>query len=108
MPLDLPFDVEEVTYQSCIGRQSGGFINGIYTSGTVRGKAQLACVPLFNLTGNAAPMPTRLILSNGDLVSAIAPTRNRTTTETDLYAIGGSTLFRWGADEQVDNNSLGK
>jgi len=64
LPLDLPFDVEEGTYQSCIGRPSGGFIDGIYTSGTVRGKAQFAYLPLFNLAGNAAPMPTRLLLPN--------------------------------------------
>jgi len=63
---------------------------------------------LFNLAGNAAPMPTRLLLPNGDLASPIALARNKTTTETDLYAIDGSTLYRRGADEQVDDNSVGK
>ena len=112
MPHKLPFDVEEGTYQSCMGRVSGALIDGIYTSGTVKGAGQLAYVPLFNLSGNAAPMPTRLLLPGKIPATAIASARNDWNTSamygtTDLYAVGASTLYRWDPDQQLDDDTVG-
>jgi hypothetical protein len=112
MPHELPFDVEEGTYQSCMGRPSGAYIDGVYTSGTVAGVAQLAYVPLFNLSGNAAPMPTRLRLPEHLPTTAIASARNGDKDSenygtTELYAIGGSTLYIWDADQQLDDGTMG-
>ncbi|KUJ09027.1 uncharacterized protein LY89DRAFT_711310 [Mollisia scopiformis] len=96
-PHTLPFDVEEGTYQSCMGRVSNAYADGIYTAGTAQGAAQLAYVPLFNLIGGAAPMPTP---RNDDKTSHLYG-------KTDLYAIGQSTLYRWDPDQQLDDSSVG-
>ncbi|KAF4339364.1 hypothetical protein FBEOM_6778 [Fusarium beomiforme] len=111
-PHTLPFEVEEGTYESCMGRVSGALVDGIYTAGSVKDAPQLAYVPLFASSGNAAPMPTRLSLPNKALTSAIASARYDDETSpwygtTDLYAIGNSTLYRWNPDEQMDDNTMG-
>ncbi|KAF5649805.1 uncharacterized protein FTJAE_769 [Fusarium tjaetaba] len=108
----LPFEVEEGTYQSCMGRVSGAYVDGIYTAGSVKGAPQLSYVPLFNLTGSAAPMPTRLPLPNRTLATAIASARYDGQNSprygtTDLYAVGNSTLYRWDPDQQLDDNTVG-
>ncbi|EXK38599.1 hypothetical protein FOMG_06164 [Fusarium oxysporum f. sp. melonis 26406] len=71
----LPFEVKEGTYQSCIGRVSSAYFGSIYTASAVKGAPQLSYMPLFNLTGSAAPMPTRLPLPNRTLATAIASAR---------------------------------
>ncbi|PSS14759.1 hypothetical protein M430DRAFT_141905 [Amorphotheca resinae ATCC 22711] len=111
-PHTLPFDVEEGTYQSCMGRVSNAYVDGIYTAGTVKDVAQLAYVPLFNLSGDAAPMPTRLVLPNRTVASAIASARNNDRGSslygtTDLYAVGQSTLYRWDPDQQLNDSAVG-
>lgn len=111
-PHTLPFDVEEGTYQSCMGRVSNAYVDGIYTAGTVKDVAQLAYVPLFNLSGDAAPMPTRLVLPNRTVASAIASARNDDRDSslygtTDLYAVGQSTLYRWDPDQQLNDSAVG-
>ncbi|KAI9371420.1 hypothetical protein BJX61DRAFT_548260 [Aspergillus egyptiacus] len=98
-PCSLPFEVEEGTYQSCLGRVPSALADGIYTAGTVKDVAQLAYVPLFNSFGNAAPMPTRLRLPNR--------TNRPSYGTTDLYAVGQSTLYRWDPDHQLDNDTEG-
>lgn len=111
-PRTLPFEIEEGTYESCLGRVANAFVDGIYTAGTVKGVAQLAYVPLFNSSGNAAPMPTRLPLPNKTVASAIASARYDDKDSsffgtTDLYAIGESTLYRWDPEQQLDDNTVG-
>jgi hypothetical protein len=113
IPHTLPFDVEQGTYSSCIGRVAHGMIDGIYTAGTVQSAPQLAYVPMFNLFGDAAPMPTRLTLPGQTPATAIASMRNLDKFSalygtTDLYAIGRSTLYRWAADEQLKDGTAGK
>ncbi|KAM0080372.1 hypothetical protein ACKRZS_007467 [Fusarium odoratissimum] len=108
----LPFEVEEGTYQSCMGRVSGAYFDGIYTAGAVKSAPQLSYVPLFNLTGSAAPMPTRLPLPNRTLATAIASARYDDQKSprygtTDLYAVGNATLYRWDPDQQQDDNTVG-
>ncbi|CAN9347874.1 unnamed protein product [Alternaria sp. RS040] len=113
IPHTLPFDVEKGTYSSCIGRVAHGMIDGIYTAGTVQGAPQLAYVPIFNLSGDAAPMATRLTLPSQTPAMAIASMRHIDKFSalygtTDLYAIGKSTLYRWAADEQLKDGTAGK
>jgi hypothetical protein len=113
IPHTLPFDVEKGTYSSCIGRVAQGMIDGIYTAGTVQGAPQLVYVPMFNLSGDAAPMPTRLTLPGQTHATAIASMRHIDKSSalygsTDLYAIGKSTLYRWAADEQLRDGTAGK
>ncbi|KAL5584370.1 hypothetical protein FOVSG1_013759 [Fusarium oxysporum f. sp. vasinfectum] len=108
----LPFEVEEGTYQSCMGRVSGAYFDGIYTAGAVKSAPQLSYVPLFNLTGSAAPMPTRLPLPNRTLATAIASARYDDQKSprygtTDLYAVGNATLYRWDPDQQQYDNTVG-
>jgi hypothetical protein len=113
IPHTLPFDVEQGTFSSVVGRAANADIDGVYTAGTVQGAPQLAYVPMFNLSGNAAPMPTRLALPKGTITSAIASVRNPDRTSqlfgsTDFYAIGKSTLYRWSAEQQIDDNTAGQ
>ncbi|SCO88976.1 uncharacterized protein FRV6_13104 [Fusarium oxysporum] len=103
MPHTLPFEVEQGTYQSCLGRVPGAFVDGIYIAGAVKGVAQLSYVPLFNSSGSAAPMPTRLPLPNKALATAIALAYYADESSslygiTDFYAVGDSTLYRWNPD----------
>ncbi|CVL06137.1 uncharacterized protein FMAN_03876 [Fusarium mangiferae] len=106
MPHTLPFEVEQGTYQSCVGRVPGAFVDGIYTAGSVKGVAQMSYVPLFNSSGSAAPMPTRLPLLNKVLATAIASARYTDGT-TDFYAVNDSTLYRWSSNQQLRDNTVG-
>lgn len=106
---DIPVDIEDgtATYQSCVGRLAHNTVDGVYTSGTVAGAAQLIYVPIINEFGTGPPLPTRLSLPGGASPSAIATARNMDRTSssyqaaTDLYAISGSTLCRFAADTQA-------
>ncbi|KAF5562255.1 hypothetical protein FPHYL_5782 [Fusarium phyllophilum] len=106
IPHTLPFEVEQGTYQSCLGRVPGAFVDGIYTAGSVKGVAQMSYVPLFNSSGSAAPMPTRLPLPNKALATTIASARYSDGT-TDLYAVSNSTLYRWSSNQQLRDNTVG-
>ncbi|KAI7763106.1 hypothetical protein LZL87_013608 [Fusarium oxysporum] len=112
VPHTLPFEVEQGTYQSCLGRVPGAFVDGIYTAGAVKGVAQLSYVPLFNSSGSAAPMPTRLPLPNKALATAIASARYGDESSslygtTDFYAISDSTLYRWNPNQQLRDSTVG-
>ncbi|QIW97853.1 hypothetical protein AMS68_003371 [Peltaster fructicola] len=112
-PHKLPFDVAEGTYQSCTGRVRGALADGIYTAGMIGTAGQLAYVPIFNSSGDAAPMPTRLALPDGLIATAIAAARNDSTSKavagtTDLFVVAGSTLYHWSPEEQFNDNTSGK
>ncbi|KAH7229825.1 hypothetical protein BKA60DRAFT_628384 [Fusarium oxysporum] len=112
MPHILPFEVEEGTYQSCVGRVPGAFVDGIYTAGAVKGVPQCSYVPFFNPSGSAAPMPTRLPLPDKIVATAIASARYEDESSpwygtTDFYAVGNSTIYRWNPDEQLYDNTVG-
>ncbi|KAF7561512.1 hypothetical protein G7046_g2635 [Stylonectria norvegica] len=106
---DVPIDIEHGSYQSCVGRKAKGFVDGIYTSGKTDDAPQLVYVPVVNAFGSGPPLPVRLGLPGGTLPSAIASSRNEDNSNanlfgtTDLYAIGGSTLYRFAADQQHDS-----
>ncbi|KAL7941006.1 gamma-glutamyltranspeptidase periplasmic precursor [Trichoderma barbatum] len=80
------------TYQSVIGRKSGG-------------GSQLMYQPI-NIFGEEPPSPSRFQLPGGTIASAIAAVRHTNIMEdrlygtTDLYAVGNSKLYRFPADEQ--------
>lgn len=106
---DLPIDIESGDYQSVIGRRAGGYVDGVYTTGTAGGSPQLIYQPIVNVFGEGPPTPVRFNLPGGVIPQAIATVRNtdesnsRLVGTTDLYTIGGSKLYRFPADKQKDN-----
>ncbi|KAH7131461.1 hypothetical protein B0J13DRAFT_642157, partial [Dactylonectria estremocensis] len=106
---DVPVDIEDGSYQSCVGRAQNGYVDGIYTSGTAGASAQLFYVPVINVFGGGPPLPSRLSLPGGAQASAIATARNTNTSSslygtTDLYTISGCILYRFPAENQVDGS----
>ena len=110
---DVPVDIEDGNYQSCVGMIPKGFADGfadsIYTSGTTAGAAQLVYMPVINPFGVGPPNPIRLSPPNGMIPSAIATSRNvdgdKTSDlygTTDLYAVSESMLYRFATDAQCD------
>lgn len=113
MPHNVPVDIEDGSYQSCIGRAGGESVDGVYTLGMAGKSGQLVYVPIINIFGDGPPLPTRLGLPGDEPASAIAGARNLNEASdlygtTDLYAIGGSTLYRFAAEEQKADNDLGR
>lgn len=100
---DVSVDIAAGDYQSCVGRVSRGFVDGIYTVGTTGGKPQFVYEPIVNVWGRGPPEPRRLRLPGGATPKAIATARN-SDGSTDLYAIAGSTLYRFPSDKQVESN----
>ncbi|KAI1313281.1 hypothetical protein F5Y03DRAFT_406560 [Xylaria venustula] len=108
----VPGDIDTGTYQSCIGRKLAGYIDGIYTSGQVAGSSQFIYVPIINVWGGGPPPVTRLNLPGNVIPTAIATSRITDQSSdlwgnTDLYAVGGSTLYRFPADGQGEG-AIGK
>ncbi|KAI1433598.1 hypothetical protein GGR50DRAFT_695934 [Xylaria sp. CBS 124048] len=106
--MDVPIDIESGSYQSCVGQVKNGYVDGVYTSGQTAGEAQLCWVPAENVFGSGPPLPRRLGLPGGVLPSAIATARysdpaSEFYTATDLFAISGSTLYRFAPDAQQDS-----
>ncbi|KAJ3533320.1 hypothetical protein NM208_g8041 [Fusarium decemcellulare] len=93
-------DLQDNTYQSCVGMPSNGTSKGTYNSGTTGNAAQLEFVPFHNPFGGP-PTPSRFTLPSNAIPSAIAVTKNPDHS-TDLYIIGGSALHRLPADGQQD------
>lgn len=105
---DVPVDIENGDYQSVVGQVKGGYVDGIYTAGKAGSASQLVYVPVENAFGSGPPLPRRLSLPGGALPSAITTARYLDTTSefytlTDLFAISGSTLYRFPPDKQQDS-----
>ncbi|PYI22685.1 hypothetical protein BO99DRAFT_468445 [Aspergillus violaceofuscus CBS 115571] len=101
---DVTVDIEAGQYQSAVGRVAGKHGDGIYTAGTVAGQPQFVYEPIVNYYGAGPASPRRLQLPSGldaqnAIPSAIATAR-QLDGSTDLYAVGGSTIYRLAADEQ--------
>ncbi|KAF5547691.1 hypothetical protein FMEXI_5017 [Fusarium mexicanum] len=96
---DVPVDIQEGNYQSCVGRFSKGYgIDAVFTSGLSGGSAQLVYVPFDNpYSDDATPLVRTLTLPGGVLATAISTARHVDGT-TDLFAIGGSTLYMFPAN----------
>lgn len=93
-------DLQDNTYQSCVGKPKPGMSTGIYNSGTTGNAAQLEFVPFSNPFGGP-PTPSRFTLPGNAIPSAIAVTKNPDQS-TDLFIIGGSALHRLPADGQQE------
>ncbi|GFN17260.1 hypothetical protein AtubIFM55763_004296 [Aspergillus tubingensis] len=102
---DIPVDVEETRYQSCVGRIHGERIDGVYTSGQAGESSQLVYVPLENVYGDGPPEPTRLSLPSDMHPTAIAVARDADVDSdqfggTELYAVSGATLYLYDTAAQ--------
>ncbi|KAI7973962.1 hypothetical protein EIK77_006158 [Talaromyces pinophilus] len=96
---DVTVDIATEKHQSYVGQVSKGHVDGIYTAVTTGGQPQLVYEPIVNYYGDGPPAPRRLHLPGNEIPSAIATSRKRDLT-TGLYAISGSTLYRFPADKQ--------
>ena len=110
---DVPIDIEDGNYRSCVGRAKDATVDGVYTSGMAAGSAQLVYVPIINLFGEGPPESTRFSLPSKIPASAITAARNTDRDSQEygssvLYAIGGSTLFALTADEQQNEGAVGQ
>ncbi|KAK4112979.1 hypothetical protein N656DRAFT_751974 [Canariomyces notabilis] len=109
---DISVDVEDASYQSCIGRRSmNDEVDGTYTSGTVKGKPQLVYLPVVNQWGPGPAETVRMSLPNKVVPTAITTARNTDKQSplyatTDLYAIGDSTLYRFPAESLSSPQAL--
>ncbi|KAF7587421.1 hypothetical protein BBP40_007240 [Aspergillus hancockii] len=102
---DVAVDIASAEYQSVVGRISGKPVDGIYTAGTTGGQPQFVYEPIINYYGVGPVMPHRLRLPGGSIPSAITTVRRADADgSTDLYAVGGSTLYRFPADEQGEDD----
>lgn len=99
---DVTIDIASGQYQSVVGRIPGQPIDGIYTAGSTGGKPQLVYEPVINEYGDGPVLPLRLRLPKDNVPSAIATVRN-TYGFSDLFAVGGSTLYYFPANMQEDN-----
>ncbi|KAK8109566.1 hypothetical protein PG999_007703 [Apiospora kogelbergensis] len=106
---DVPVDIEDGSYKSTVGRVSNGRVDGVYTSGFSGKTPQLVYVPVENIYGSGPPEPRRLSLPDSTPTYAIAASRYGSQTSklfqlTDLFCVGGSTLYRFAADKQSDGS----
>ncbi|KAI9046010.1 uncharacterized protein KD926_005956 [Aspergillus affinis] len=107
---DVPVDIEDGNYQSCVGRTTNAWSDGVYTLGTTNGAPQLVYMPLINDFGTGPPAPRRLAVPGSQVPSAITTARNGDKSSsllatTDLYAISGSSLYYFAANAQTDGAS---
>lgn len=101
-PHDLSIDLDANRYSSCLGRQSGQTIDGLYTAGSVNGSAQLVYQPLYNVWDPAIPAPpARLTLPGNKVPDALASCRN-TDESTDLYVASQGALYYFASGNQKD------
>ncbi|MBK9453895.1 MAG: hypothetical protein IPN95_31775 [Bacteroidetes bacterium] len=110
---NLPVDMDgSQPVQICGGCKAGGFVNGIYSLGTVGGKQSIVYQELydpFGLPEITAGATSRLNLPEGTVPQAIASTPSAQTTSnnsftyTDLYATtSAGELYFFAADKQQD------
>ncbi|RGP71218.1 hypothetical protein FLONG3_7168 [Fusarium longipes] len=102
---DIPVDTEAGSYQSCVGRFSKGSFgtDAIFTSGMSDGSPKLDYVPLINPYGDGPPLVRKLSLPGGVLATAIATSR-ASDGSTDLFAVGGPTLYMFPSDSTASDN----
>jgi hypothetical protein len=110
---DVPVDIESGDYQSCVGKTADAYVEGVYTMGTAGTSSQLVYVPIINAYGDGPPMPTRLRLPGGIIGTAMATARNDSQDSplhgtTDLYVVGGSSLYIITATAQDRDESTAK
>ncbi|PYH95696.1 hypothetical protein BO71DRAFT_473594 [Aspergillus ellipticus CBS 707.79] len=92
---DVPVDIEDGNYQSCVGRVTNAWTDG------------LVYMPIVNDFGTGPPTARRLSLPGSQVPSAITTARNGDKSSsllatTDLYAISGPSLYYFAANAQQD------
>ncbi|KAF5571848.1 hypothetical protein FPANT_13478 [Fusarium pseudoanthophilum] len=97
---DVPVDIQDGNYQSCVGRFQNELVDGVFTCGVSGTSGQLVYVPISNAFGSGPPASRTLSLPGNVTASAIATARAYNNS-TDLYAIGGQTLFWFPANSQA-------
>ncbi|KAF5716207.1 hypothetical protein FMUND_6467 [Fusarium mundagurra] len=100
---DVPVDIQDGNYQSCIGRFQNELVDGVFTCGVSGTSGQLVYVPISNAFGSGPPASRTLSLPGNVTASAIATARAYNNS-TDLYAIGGQTLFWFPANSQASQS----
>ncbi|KAF5632244.1 uncharacterized protein FTJAE_7576 [Fusarium tjaetaba] len=96
----VPVDIQDGNYQSCVGRFQNELVDGVFTCGVSGTSGQLVYVPISNAFGSGPPASRTLSLPGNVAASAIATARAYNNS-TDLYAIGGQTLFWFPANSQA-------
>ncbi|KAF5549127.1 hypothetical protein FMEXI_4469 [Fusarium mexicanum] len=97
---DVPVDIQDGNYQSCVGRFQNELVDGVFTCGVSGTSGQLVYVPISNAFGSGPPASRTLSLPGNVTASAITTARAYNNS-TDLYAIGGQTLFWFPANSQA-------
>ncbi|KAF5240338.1 hypothetical protein FANTH_9598 [Fusarium anthophilum] len=97
---DVPVDIQDGNYQSCVGRFQNELVDGVFTCGVSGNSGQLVYVPISNGFGSGPPAPRTLSLPGNVTASAIATARAYNNS-TDFYAISGQTLFWFPANSQA-------
>ncbi|RKL31528.1 hypothetical protein BFJ72_g10932 [Fusarium proliferatum] len=100
---DVPVDIQDGNYQSCVGRFQNELVDGVFTCGVSGNSGQLVYVPISNAFGSGPPAPRTLSLPGNVTASAIATARAYNNS-TDLYVIGGQTLFWFPANSQASQS----
>lgn len=101
-PHDLSIDLMADRYSSCLGRQAGQTIDGLYTIGHTGSSAQFTYQPLYNVWNPGIPAsPARLALPGNLVPDAIATCRN-SDNSTDLYATAQGALYYFASTNQKD------
>ncbi|RBR09729.1 hypothetical protein FVER53590_11781 [Fusarium verticillioides] len=99
-PHDVPVDIQDGNYQSCVGRFQNELVDGVFTCGVSGTSGQLVYVPISNAFGSGPPASRTLSLPGNVTAPAIATARAYNKS-TDLYAIGRQTLFWFPANSQA-------
>jgi len=100
---NLTIDLQAGNYSTCLGRQHGQPIDGLYTIGQVGGSPQFTYQPLYNAFDQAvAANPCRLVLPGNLTAQAIASCRN-SDQSTDLYVMANGGLYYFASSNQADS-----
>lgn len=97
---DLAMDVSPDQMQTCLGKQAGEWVAGLYTFGILGTERQLIYTPLYNVWDpSQAANPSRLTISDEMDAIAISPNPN---DGTDLFVVGNQQMYYFAADQQQD------
>ncbi|KAF5620636.1 hypothetical protein F25303_12516 [Fusarium sp. NRRL 25303] len=100
---EITVGIQAGNYQSCVGRFQNEFVDGVFTCGVSGNSSQLVYVPISNAFGHGPP-PARTLSLPGNVTASAIATARAFNNSTDLYAIGGQTLFYFPANSQASQS----
>lgn len=101
-PHDIDIDLESDRYMSCLGRQKGQMIDGLYTYGNVGSNTQFIYQPLYNVwSPNIPASAARLSLPSNVEPDAMATCINADFS-TDLFVTSKKSLYYFESSNQRD------